>query len=108
MLSAICFNLDQCKILLSGNGLKEKKRKKNTVGEGKKILEINIFFPVSTAFFTIAVNIVGNLEKADYQHFFFFLQFFWHLSLDNATMSSIWYFEIMYRILCKTKGSRPC
>ena len=26
---------------------------------------------------------------------------------DNATMSSIRYFEIMYRILCKTEGSRP-
>ena len=28
MLSAICFNLDQSKILLSGNGLREKKKQK--------------------------------------------------------------------------------
>ena len=29
---------------------------------------------------------------------------------DNATMSSIWYFENhveIYRILCKTEGTRP-
>ena len=36
MSSAICFNLNQCKILLSGNGLKNlwKKPFENTMGKG--------------------------------------------------------------------------
>ena len=57
MLSAICFNLEQSKILSSGNGLN---------------VAIIIFFPV----FDRMENTVGKGENAGYQHFLLFPQNF--------------------------------
>ena len=37
----------------------------------------------------------------------FGLAIFCGIVKDNATMSSVGYLKIMYRILCKTEGSRP-
>ena len=55
MSSAICFNLDQSKILLSGNGLN-----------------------IAKLFLSeIVENIVGKGENVAYQHFVFFPQCFY-------------------------------
>ena len=66
MLSAICFNLDQSKILLSGNGLKENKPRVSVVmdylfyslcqdSDGLKTLE-NAFHPLQHEFFNTLPN----------------------------------------------------
>ena len=67
MSSAICFKLDQSKILSSGNGLKTKKQKKR---KRKKNGWVE--------------NIVGKGENAGYQHFLLFPQCFQKLSFQEG------------------------
>ena len=66
MSSAICFNLDQSKILLSGNGLKPN-------SQILTLTKVKAFavYQFKDAFFDIHVvqNILGKEENAGYQHF---------------------------------------
>ena len=64
MSSAVCFNLDQSKILLSGNGLKAFEDNKIYVTE-------NLNFVLRRV-----ENIVAKGEDAGCQHFLLFLQSF--------------------------------
>ena len=64
MSSAVCFNLDQSKILLSGNGLKAFEDNKIYVTE-------NLNFVLRRV-----ENIVAKGEYAGCQHFLLFLQSF--------------------------------
>ena len=86
MLSAICFNLDQSKILSSGNGL-------NSLANSKMLKWSNFkHFPDDIINVTIMMNFVagrveniaGKGENAGYQHFLLFPQCFQKASLSRS------------------------